>query len=162
MEWDQAIKEAYASATGIILSTLEINHETWDEPVRLVHDHADLNAKNESGEVVEFSKCAFLFTHPESTGKLPTMALAVDNVSSELTEPLFDSMQSRAAITQIYREFLADDPLEGPHYVMPGMSFKNITLTESRVSGEATFFDFFQRAAPNSVFEANEYPGLLR
>ncbi len=162
MTWDAAIQEAYASVTESILSTLSLDHPSFDEPAYIVCDHADLAAQLETGVDVLFQKCAFSFSHPESSGKLPTMQIAIDNVSQELSSVISDAMGVRAPIDVVYREFLEADALNGPGYVLTGMSLKKVNVTLMRVTGTATFFDYINRGFPTKKFTVDFAPGLSR
>lgn len=171
--WTDAIKEAYASAlvNVIILATLELNHVSWTEPVRLVCDTLDLTAKTEDhmegeilvpGEVVLFNRCAFSVLPPESSDKLPEIQIRIDNVSREISSHVDASMAQRAPIEITYREYLNTDPLDGPHYVLTGLTLRRVTCTDTSVTGSATFGDFINRAFPREIFTAARFPGLVR
>ena len=93
----QALKEAFASAPAgtVVLDTLEIWHPTFDEPIRVVRDHADLTARLEAGaprdggKRVTFAALAFEFSPPPvDTAPVPEITVTLDNVGSDITDAL--------------------------------------------------------------------------
>ena len=168
-QWTDAIKEAYNMAPmGIIIHpTLELRHESWVTPVRIVCDTVDLSAKIEDsgyqgGTTQTFMACAFEVIPPESSDKLPEITISIDNVSHIISEQIDVAMTVRAPIEITYREYLNTDPLSGPHYVLNRLTIRRITVNEKNITGTATFGDFINRAFPRQLFNTTEFPGLMR
>jgi len=174
--WDDAIKEAYASCPVdiIILPTLELRNPSFQDDegnptaARIVYDQADLTALLESdallhaNQQVLFQKCAFEFSIPESSDRLPELQLSIDGVTRELSAYLELAVSYRAPIDITYREFLHSNPLSGPHYVLNGLTLRRVTSNIFRVAGSASFFDFANMCFPKEVYTRAKFPGLNR
>jgi hypothetical protein len=163
-----AIKEAYASSNVIIYHTLELNHPTFTEPIRVVRDRANLvssledTAPRNPGEQVTFIAFAFDFTKPEVNPQgVPQMTITMDNVGQELTSALEYSLESTASITAIYREYIASD-LTGPQNDPPiTMTIMSITANQYQVTATAGFPDLMNKRFPTKEYSAEDFPGLI-
>ena len=89
-----ALQEAYASVPDgqVIFHTLELWHPAFASPIRVVRDHAPIDARIEAGAarnaglVVTFAAYAFDVTPPDQTTTgLPQCRIEIDNVSREIT-----------------------------------------------------------------------------
>ena len=172
---EQAIAEAYASAPQdvIPLHTLEVNHFTFTEPVRicrwpvdgpeperfrcLLEDYAPFNP----GQPVEFIGAPFELVLPEKSTESPgRFTIRVDNVGDILDEYLENAALSGGKITAIYREYLKGQEMDGPASVWP-----EITLASPRMEGQTLIMD---GAILDWVFRAfgtlylpSDYPGII-
>lgn len=160
-----AIQEAYASAPCdvVILHTIQLDHPSFDRPVRVVRDHQNLTAFLENGDEVEFIALPFDFTLPpeSETGGVPEIMVSVDNVSRILTPYLDMAVQTLTPVTMTYRPYLSTD-LTTPHMDPPlTLTLKNITVTPLRVTARATFSDLANRRFPGEDYSSINFPGLV-
>lgn len=167
----QAIKEAYASAptAEVILHTLELNHASFTQPIRVVRNTVDLlacleaGAPHDAGAWVNFVAFAFDFVPPGSTTQAaPEITIAVDNVSQEIGAALELAIESMTPITVIYRPYLASNPAQpemNPPLIMTVLSG---TINALQVSLRAGFADFANRKFPSEMYTATRFPGLVR
>ncbi len=167
----QAIREAYASAPRgvVIYHTLEIRHSTFTEPIRIVRDHADLEAYLESdapenaGEEVFFSRFSFDFTKPEiSADGVPQMQVAIDNISRDISAALDLAVQTTDLVEVTYREFISTD-LSGPQNDPPiTMYLIDVKADIFKVHGTARFPDLLNKRFPTLAYDAEVFTGLVR
>jgi hypothetical protein len=165
-----AIKEAYASAPTdeVIHHTLEIWHEDFSVPIRVVRDHANLTATLEAtaprnaSTAVEFVAYAFDIIPPDVThDAVPQCTIEIDNVSRTILAQIEAAMTSVAPITVIYRAFLSSD-LTGPENDPPlTMTIKTITANVFRIRATAGFDDLGNRRFPGMEYTADTFPGLI-
>lgn len=147
----QAIAEAYASApqTEVILHTLEINHRSFEQPIRVVRwpvtseqpERFQMLLEDDAlynpGQVVEFIGFPFEVTLPEKDTESPgQFTIRVDNVGDRLDEYLENAALGGGTITAVYREYIQGRELEGPGGVWPG-----ITLISPRMEGQTIVMD---------------------
>ena len=105
-----AIKEAYASAPSgeIILFTIEMNHPSFTQPLRVVRDNVKLEAYLEDsapknpGEKVTFLPYAFDLALPEMDeyGK-PEITITIDNVGRDIMNYIEAAVRTRYKIDVI-------------------------------------------------------------
>jgi len=165
-----AIKEAYAVAPRglVIYHTLELNHATFTEPLRVVRDNVDLNATLEdsaphnAGEEVTFVGYAFDFTKPEvSSQGIPQMRIIIDNVSRHINAALEGALGSTDLVTVIYREFISTD-LSGPQNDPPiTMQIIDVTADVFRITATCGFPGLMNRKFPTEEYNAENSPGLV-
>jgi len=162
-----AIKEAYASATGIIYHTLELRHPDFDTPIRVVRDHQDLTATLEDtapsdpGAQVTFVGFAFDFSKPEvSPTGVPQLTITMDNVSRDIVANIELAMGSTELVKVTYREYL-DSDLTGPQNDPPiHMDIISISATVFQVTATAGFPNLMNRKFPTLSYSPEEFPGV--
>jgi hypothetical protein len=140
-----AIEEAYASAPQDVISlhSLEINHKTFTDPIRIVRWPAvgpelekfqcliEPEAEYSPGQVMEFLGAPFDFHLPEKDTANPgQFKVSVDGVGNLLDEYMTNAALEGGKITAIYREYIKGQELDGPASVWPA-----ITLTSPRLEG---------------------------
>jgi hypothetical protein len=171
----QAIKEAYASAPQdvIALHSLEVNHFTFTEPVRVIRWSSgspeperflcklEDDATYNPGEEVEFIGAPFELLLPEKDTESPgQFTVRVDNIGDILDEYLENAAMSGGKITAVYREFIKGEEKEGPALVWPG-----ITLSSPRMEGQTlvmsgAVLDWLMRKF-GWLYLPHEYPGIV-
>ena len=166
----QALKEAYASAPSaeVILHTLELRHPSFTQPLRVVNDHATLNARLEStapvdpSTWVDFAPFAFRFRLPDvqSTG-MPELEVEIDNVSAEVLAYIDQAAQSTSLIELTYRPYLARDTF------LPSMDppitlvLHDVEATVFSIRARASFGEYGNRRFPGETYDAQRFPGLV-
>ena len=167
----QALKEAYASAPSddVILSTLELWHPSFTDPIRVVCDTQDFSAfleadaPRDGGQEVTFIGLPFDFSLPDVDDQsLGQLVISIDNVSTEITKNVELAMQSPEKIQAIYRPYLQSDP-SGPQMNPPFyMYIKTISVGMFRIEARAGFQDILNRKFPSKIYTLDEFPGLSR
>lgn len=166
----QAIQEAYASAPSdeVIYHTLEIWHEDFTVPIRVVRDHANLSATLEAtaprdaSTEVEFLAFAFDIVPPDVThDAVPQCVIELDNVDRTILAQVDGAVTSGTPISIIYRAFLSSD-LTGPENDPPlTLTVKSISADVFRIRAVAGFDDLANRRFPALEYEAETFPGLI-
>jgi hypothetical protein len=166
-----AIAEAYASASvqDVILHTVELHHPVFLTPIRVVRDHATLEAMLEAsaprnaGQVVTFVPYAFDIVPPDqTTAGAPQCVLEIDNVSREILAQIRQAIRETEPVEVIYRAYLDSAPLDGPENDPPlRMELKRIAATPGRIRATAGFPDLLNQAFPRLVYDLDQFPGLL-
>lgn len=166
----EALKEAYASAPSdvVIVSTLELRHPAFTEPLRVVLDHAPVTARLETtapynpGALVEFQPYAFELTLPEvlDTG-IPEMGIRIDNVSQEIIKNIELAMPSPQKLEVTYRAFLSNDLTSGPQNDPPlTMNIISIEADAVSIQARASVIDFINKKFPGVTYDDVKFPGL--
>lgn len=186
--WTEALEEAYAAApaSAIVLSTIELRHDTFTDQdgnliaIRMLRDPGNLlEAKDDSpdirglyltiedsasfqpGESVIFQSVMFNFTLPEqSDSQISGMQFELDNVTKLVSGYLDKAVKTRSAMVMVYREYLADD-VTIPQMVINNLSVKTVTSTIFKVTANADFLDFINKKFPNKEYKPDDYPGLV-
>lgn len=166
-----AIQEAYASAPddAVIFHTLEIRHDSFEEPIRVVRDHVPLNATLEddaplnAGEEVTFLAYAFDFQLPpvKSNG-VPELLITIDNISQEIEQALRSAAESAGKLEVTYRPYLSTD-LSAPQMDPPiTLTVLSATADTFRVTARCSFGDLVNKQYPDQDYTAARFPGLVR
>lgn len=167
----QAIKEAYASAPSdeIIYHTLEIYHEDFTAPIRVVRDYENLTAKLEASaprdhsSSVEFTAFAFDIKPPDVvTDAMPECVIEIDNVSRVILAQIEAAMSSTALITVIYRAFLSSNIAVGPENDPPfELVMKSVHADVFRIRAVCGFSDLSNKRFPSLEYTSEVFPGLI-
>jgi hypothetical protein len=177
MSYKEAIAEAYASAdiSDVILDTLELRHPNFVDDngnniaARVVASFQDYSlcleadAPQDGGQYVTFQACPFTFTLPEfGDGQVPSLQIAIDNVSREITKYLEEASTSLTPIGVTYRPYLASDPT-GPQMDPPfSFTLSNVKVDVFQVTGTATTSDVNNWPFPYQNYTPTRFPGLVR
>lgn len=178
MSVNAALAEAYASGDeeGVWLTAAELDHASFDEPVRVVTGADDLDPEEtvdlplgEGGPRVPHRPCAFGFIRPGADRDGPTDAkIRMDGVSAELSEHLEAAGGYNQALRLTIRQYrvlpgqLA--AVTDPEEVIAGMQVREVELTEDSAEGAAGFPDGRQMNVPTgpyAFFDRDTYPGLF-
>lgn len=165
VSYSEAMAAAYAVAPEdeIILETLQFDHPSFAQPVRVVNDHQFLTAGLEDdGGMVEFVPCFFKFTRPEesSSSSMPEVNIQVDNVAKILIPFIEQVVQSRIAMSMTWRPYLMSD-LSGPHMLpVLTLTLRAIGTDMNSVTATAGFTDLANRKFPGNEYSSRLFPGL--
>lgn len=182
----QALAEAYASAPteDVILHTLELNHPSFTQPLRVVNNHQDFEAilvnddilleddsflLTEAGDgiiaqatSVTFAAFSFRFKLPDvqKTG-MPEIEIEIDNVSREILAYIDQAANSADLIEVIYRPYLASDPTTPQMDPPIVLTMHDVDADIFAIRGRASFGDYGNRRFPNQWYDAQRFPGLI-
>lgn len=165
----EAVKEAYASAPSdeVILFTIELNHPSFTQPLRVVRDSKKLVARLEpdapqnGGEEVEFAPYAFDLKLPDidEYGK-PELTISIDNIGRELIWYIEQALKTRRKIDVIYRLYLESDlscPQNNPPMMM---QINTISANAKSINMVAGFADLSMKAFPKKNYTLEQFPSL--
>jgi hypothetical protein len=166
-----AIKEAYASANTleVIYHTLELWHPVFGQPIRIVRDYVNIDARIEAGAarnagaIVAFTAYAFDVVPPDqSAAGLPQCTIEIDNVSREILAQIDAAVMRTEKITVIYRSYLSGSLTIGPENTPPlEMTISQISATPLRIRAVAGFTNLLDQRFPGLDYDLETYPGLL-
>lgn len=167
----EAIEEAYATAPAgqVILHTLEFRHPSFTTPLRVVHDQQDFvgtlepTAPINPSEAVTFTAFAFDFVPPDvdSSGSLPEVTIAIDNVSREILGYMDLAANSADLIEMTYRPYLSTDPSEPQMNPPLTLTVRTVEADIFRITARASFGDFINKAFPAILYDATRFPALI-
>ncbi len=173
--FNDAWAEAAATAPPqfMVYITLELRHDAFvdevDGPFAIravtgVADPVTLGLEPEAalngGEMVEFKAVPFTAEQPEfAEGKTPESQVTVDNVAREMIPYLEQAVRMRSDMVCTYREYRSDD-LTAPCFGPVSFKMKRVSVTGTKVTGQARIDDLANRKFPNKVYTLNDYPGL--
>lgn len=166
-----ALKRAFATAPTdeVLYHTLEIFHESFAEPIRVVQGFEaitatlEADAPRDASTAVEFTPLWFEFDLPPVRAEeVPFMEVQIHDASRLVVQPLEDAQDEPAAIQMIYRPYLSSDltqPQMSPPLIL---QFERVRVSQgdNLVSATATFNDFRNRAFPFRNYTPDEFPGL--
>lgn len=159
-----ALVEAYAIAPAGVahIHTLELRHESMSEPLYLVQGFFHKQIKIETGGTFKkFRACGFNFTLPATDdGGLQELTLTMDNANNRVSDFCESAMNFPAPVEIYYRPYLSTD-LETPLMEPPLRLFlKDVTVSESQVSGRAVPVDFLNLKFPTELYDSERFPPL--
>ncbi len=176
-----AFSQAYAEAIAVapvgrvMLATYELRHPAFVDAsgalyaVRIVNDHADLvatledTAEVDAGEDVTFTALPVEVSGPDESdsGQAPAITFAIDGVSQLLVQQLDYALATLQPVIITERVYASDD-LSAPA-VQPvlTLTLRDVVVTDTRVSGQAVFYDPSNRGFPKQEYTAAAYPALV-
>lgn len=164
MSVTDAMAEAYATqpAGEVIIDTLELDHPTFDEPVRIatgVQEDITLPLTL-GGDTALFRALQISLTLPGMDADGPTPAkVRIDNVSSLLLPYIRAAIQSTDPISVVYRGYTTSD-LTQPGDVIEDLELRDVSLSPSWAEGTLTFKQVELQAFPLATYDEEHYPTL--
>lgn len=164
MTLTSAMAEAYASAKADaeIFETVELDHVTFAEPVRVVTGVEEdmMLPVNPGGPPVLFRACQVSVTLPGVTEDGPTPAkLRLDNVSALLLPYLREAVRSDQPVTATYRAYTSED-LAQPGDVYDDLELWEVDLDPLSATGTLRFRELELQAFPLATYSQALYPAL--
>lgn len=159
---------AYAPTHRAMLETISLSHASFDATVRIVNDHADLQARLESsdedvlGTLVTYTALPISTQWPEESdnGQAPAFRITVDGVSGILAQQLDKALSTLDPVYMTVRLYASDD-LDAPANDPPlRLVLTSCSLSDTRVTATATYGDPANRGFPGKDYTRAEYPGL--
>ena len=178
MTLTNAIEEEYASGdeVGLVLTTTEIDHPSFEAPIRMVAgiDHPDpdfvaMLPIEDGGVPVAHIPCGFSITPPGSDKDGPTEGkVQVDNVSGLLREPLKAASGYGEPLSVTIRQYVVQPGglanVTGPDEEYTGLQLRNVSLKSTTAEGVIAWPDgrkFNVPTGPNAFFDRFNYPALF-
>lgn len=159
-----ALVEAYAIAPASVahIHTIELRHQSMSEPLYLVQGFFHKNMKIVAGGAfIKFRACGFNFTLPATDdGGLQELSLTIDNANNRVSDFCESAMIFPAPVEIYYRPYLSTDlttPLMNPPL---RLFLKDVTVSESQVSGRAVPVDFLNLKFPTELYDSSRFPPL--
>lgn len=164
MSLTEAMEEAYAAnpAGDVIIETIELNHITFDEPVRVANGiEEDIELPTElDGDPVLFRALPVSVVLPGVTEDGPTgMKLRINDPNGELVQYLDAAVLSTDPIEITYRVYTTGD-LTQPGDVITGLFLFDVDHDAQAAEGQVGFKEIELQAFPLATFNATDYPAL--
>lgn len=114
------LEEVNASGgDDVIIRTLEITSEAWDDPILLATGFVDQVCTTEDGRTLTFTGVNMSITLPKKNNKgNQTLAFSVDNTTGAVSRFVDAAVEANARATVIYRTYLSSNksaPQEKPY-----------------------------------------------
>jgi hypothetical protein len=167
MSYEEAIKEAYASAPTniVILHTITVSHPAFSVPIRVVRDNRQHHL-----DAVDYQPFSFDFKLADiSDDGVSEIIITMDNVSGDIEANIELAVGSSDHITVTYRPYLFDldtgtQPVGATGCQMNpplAMKVKSINANVFQISMRASFNDIVNRPFPPNVYTVEKFPGLV-
>ena len=165
MSLNDAIREAYADPTldDDIIETLELDHSTFDQPIRIVANaDEDMLLPLENGRgIVKFTACGVRLTLQGFDDDGPTSGrLEINNVSKLLQPHLKAAVRAGQSLLIVFRGYTTGN-LSAPGEVRGGYLLSRVSLGVTAAVGTlepATKAD--RQAFPRLTYSVSKYPAL--
>lgn len=166
MTISEALKRIYASAptNRRYLETLAFSHPWWTPSYFFVSDPEQWTFDLETGVTQVFEPVPFELTLPNRDGSgRADMQIAINNTGREMVAALERAMGDvRNPIEVTYRVYL-DVPYRRPENDPPLLlHITSVTVSGTLTVAQATRADILNTAFPRLLFNADDFPGLLR
>jgi len=161
--WDDAVKEAFASAPkGVAhIHTLQFSHSLFAESYWFVRQREDMTLTLETGVDQLFKAGGFNFTlPPKSEDGLQDLNVAVDSVDRFLVNELDALEGTREDVKLSYRMWLSNDlsaPIQSPPLTL---SLTDIRVTVFSITGTASFRNFLNKQFLSELYNRQNFPSL--
>ena len=167
------LKIAYVTGENdddsVLIHTLELLHSTFAAPVRITNALSDVDATLEAtapedpSTLVTFEAVPFSLVLPNiEDNPKQSLQLRISNIDQVASARLDDAIDDPTPITAIYRVYLAGD-LSGPAIDPPDqLTITSAVVDKREAVAQATSFDVINRPFPNTTYNAESHPGLVR
>lgn len=153
----------YASAPGGVfpIYTVEIQNETWAEPIRFAQSETDVVATLETDEVVTFRAAGVALRLPERGVKgKEDFEFQLDNVTAEASSAIESARRSGKVSHVILRTYASDD-LSAPATEPVTFFVVGARANRKSVNVLASMFgEFINKAWPDLRYTLDLTPGL--
>ena len=170
----KALAEAYASAPKgqLPLDTLEIDHPSFTQPIRVVRwpvdgpeprifrlrleDDAPINP----GAVVEFIGFPFELKIPESSSDAEGTIEIRLAVYQDVDKILARAALSQGIITAIYRQYVTGLELDGPSDDWPGIEIQSPRREGGDIIANGAILGWMKKTS-RELYSRNKFPGIV-
>lgn len=170
----KALEEAYASAPQdkIPLDTLEINHPTFTEPLRVVRwpllgpEPALFRLKLEDdapynpGEIVDYYGFPFGLSLPDSSSESEGVFEIKISVNTEVDQALKNAALNPGIITAIYRQYVKGLEEEGPSEYWRGIEIQSPRREGGDIVASGAILGWMGKPFGH-LYTPSKYPGLV-
>lgn len=141
------------------VTTLQLDHPSFDEPARVVADNENLTATIEDGTEVLFKAVAFRGVGPaQSENKWPEIEMSIDGATGVLEPYLDQSLESDEPIIVTFREYVRDRAMDGPGRVTGGLELDRTSADDLTISGTAGFYGLDVKFG--KTYDPSDFPGV--
>jgi len=157
MEMNDAIKEAYeyAPADVIYYDTLEIDHESFIDSIKVVRSYEELVTNQGTYYPVMFD-----FQLPDiQEAARGSMKISIAGIPRTARELIRAAAQERAPITVKYRQYMKGD-MEPDAYLPFPLTIAHISETHVGLEAEALMPDLTNMYFPRRLMTTENLPGL--
>lgn len=161
-DYTEALKEAYASATGgVILNTLELSHPALEESLFLVQDFTSHTFTLEDETEQVFQPAPFRFTLPASGANgLQELNIAIDNVDQQVSDFLAALEGDPEPVLVRLRTYLSTHKEEPQNGLPLSLYLADIRVNNIECTGRAAFADIINRPFLSILYTGTRFPGL--
>ena len=156
VEISAAVKEAYEYASGDVTfwDTLEINHQSFLVPIRVVRAYRALQTNQG-----EFLPCHFDFALPSTEpGVRGSMTVTIKGVPKEARIKIREAAATRNKVEIIYRQYIVENGDPDVELPVP-LQVTNIKETPTGLEASAMFPDLINMRFPQRVMTVEDLPG---
>lgn len=137
----------------VFLVLLTIDHDSLDEPIRVVNNLEKITSRGE-----EFIAFPFDISLPDDKEDAPPRArLAIDNVSREIGQAIREIVGPPSVMIEVVMAS-APDTVEAS---FPNFLLRNVSYDAAVVSGELMVEDLTREPFPARKFTPGAYPGVF-
>lgn len=152
---DKLVKAALAPETGeIFLMLVTLNHESFEEPIRLVNNLEDINSRGKTYVAFPFD----LAMPPDDGETLPVVQLTAQNATLELIDEL-RSIQSQMSLR--IELILASSP-DYVEALIDDMRVASVQYDKTAIQMTCTVDDLLNTSFPGERYLPSNFPGLFR
>lgn len=169
MDLTDAIKEAYECAPADItyFDTLELNHDSFTTPIRVVRSFR--NITTDDGE---FTAVMFDFSLPETEGGVRgEMVVTINGIPMEARTAIRQAASSTSIVTVRYRQYILST--SDPEYPNPttwaadaelpvDLNVSMVRETQLGLEASVMFPDLVGAYFPRRIMTSTAFPGLLQ
>ncbi|MBK3872131.1 DUF1833 family protein [Stutzerimonas frequens] len=154
------LEQVYASGGDVLIFTLELTCEAWDEPILLCQGFEDQACITEDGRELTFMASGIALALPKKTSSgAQNLTFAIDNVTGEAQRKIDAALEAEKKVFITLRTYLDSDrtaPAENPYRaVVLGGKIKGASVQIT-----AGFFDVINTAFPRDLYTVNFAPGI--
>lgn len=155
------IETVYAAgSTDVILNTVEIFSDAWDDPIVLVQDNSDHEIITEDERTLIAKQCGMAVALPkrDNTGA-QNLTFAVDGARPEASGLIRSAIRDQVPVYLTYRCYLLSDlsePAETPYYLV----VRSMQAQADHIELTAGLFDLIDMRWPRNVYNSINAPGL--
>jgi len=158
MTFSAAMMQAMnAQETGeVFLDLLELDHPSFDAPVRLVRDNMDVDHQGAVYSAMQFD---VVLPERSSEGGIPTIRLAMQNVDRAIIQKI-RSIANEDAITVRLKSVLRSEP-DRIQREYPDMDLRKVPYTAAQITGEVVLAPIMERSISKVKFTPSDFAGLF-
>lgn len=176
-----AYSEAYQEAMGSVptsyamLECFELRHPGFMQDgvlfvPRIVNNFEDIQAKLEDDAPANPGEYVTFIAMPVSIGGLdetdasqaPALSVSFDGVSPLIVEQLDYALNGLDPVFLTVRVYASNDLTAPAFKPVLHLTLRDVTVTETKVTTNATFYDPSNRAFPKQTYTSALYPGLTQ